>query len=238
MLQNSILVVSLWRLSCLLYLCLLAVLWAPVHDAAPVSTCTSACQASQVAALVDLYAATGGSQWAVSAGWSSLTPTTPISTVCDLLSTNQQGWCCDSSQSQCPAEYGISMLILARNNLKGTLPASFFTALGPTLLSVILSSMLMSYRPLSLAATSRHCSCVLGAGNQLSGTLPPLVAPHLIDLIVANNKLTGTVPNAIYSLPHVYRVDLVIPSPLQAYCSDHHVTFLQHCASCCREEIG
>ncbi|KAL3159978.1 hypothetical protein ABBQ38_010366 [Trebouxia sp. C0009 RCD-2024] len=60
-------------------------------------------------------------------------------------------------------------------------------------------------------------------GNQLSGTLPPLVAPHLIDLIVANNKLTGTVPNAIYSLPHVYRVDLggnrltgKIPAPTDA----------------------
>ena len=126
-------------MSCLLYLCLTGVLWAPSLYAAPLTTCTSGCQSSQVAALIELYAATQGNQWTVSAGWASLTPATPISTVCDLLVRNAQGWCCDSSQSECPAEYGISMLLLYRNNLQGALPASLLTALGPTLLSLILS---------------------------------------------------------------------------------------------------
>lgn len=143
-------IMSPWRVSCLLCLCLSGVLRAPLLRAVPVTTCSSACQAAQVSALVDLYAATQGSQWVVSAGWSSLTPATPIATVCAVLDNNLQGWCCDSTKSRCPAEYGIGMLILYRNNLKGTLPASLFTALGPTLLSVILSSM-------ELKATKFRC---------------------------------------------------------------------------------
>lgn len=124
-------------------LCLSCIVWAPSLHAVPVSSCTSSngCQQAQIEALVELYTATQGSQWRVSEGWSSLTSTTSISTVCAFLVKNQHGWCCDGTQSLCPVEYGISFLVLWGNNLKGTLPASFFSALGPTLLGLVLSSM-------------------------------------------------------------------------------------------------
>lgn len=120
-------------------LSLACIMWSPSLHAVPVASCDSACQAAQVSAMLDLYTATQGSQWLVSEGWSSLTPATPISTLCAVLESNSQGWCCNSSQALCPAEFGVSMLALWRNNLKGTLPASF-SALGPTLISLILSS--------------------------------------------------------------------------------------------------
>ena len=126
------------RVFCLLSLA--CILWSPSLHAVPIASCDSVCQAAQVRALLDLYTATQGSQWFVSEGWSSLTSATPISTVCAFLESNQQGWCCTSSQALCPAEYGISVLLMVGNNLQGTLPASI-SALGPTLLSLVLSSM-------------------------------------------------------------------------------------------------
>lgn len=122
-------------------LSLACAVWAPSLHAVPVTSCDSACQEGQVRALVDLYTATQGSQWLVSNGWSSLTVATPITTVCAFLEVNNQGFCCNSGQALCPAEYGVSMLVLAGQNLKGTLPPSLLPALGPTLLWLVLSSM-------------------------------------------------------------------------------------------------
>ena len=119
-------------------LCLSYLSWTPSVQASPVSSCGLSCQQAQVRALVDLYAATGGSEWFNSEGWSSLVPTTSLSDVCALLTSNGQGWCCYSSQTMCSGADGIGMLTLPRNNLRGTLPSSFFTALGPTLMSVVL----------------------------------------------------------------------------------------------------
>lgn len=125
------------RVFCLLSLA--CILWSPSLHAVSVASCDSACQTAQVRALMDLYTATQGSQWHVSEGWSSLTSATSMSTVCAFLENNLQGWCCTNNQALCPAEFGVSALLLFRNNLKGTLPASF-SALGPTLISLILSS--------------------------------------------------------------------------------------------------
>ena len=193
-------------------LSLASVLWSPSLHAVPVANCGSACQAAQVGALVDLYTATQGSQWLVSEGWSSLTSATSISTVCAFLYSNQQGWCCNSDQVLCPVEYGISVLALEGNNLKGTLPESL-SALGPTLLSVVLSSM----EPHAASFVTLTCSCCnlstcfAHADNQLSGTLPSFAsAPYLRDVILANNNLTGPVPSTLFSLPQAYRIDLVI----------------------------
>ena len=75
------------------------------------------------------------------------------------------------------------------------------------------------------------CSCgdllifALSAGNQLSGTIPTFNAPYLKDLIIANNNLTGTVPSSIFTLPQVYRIDLVT---FMNKVLPHHTVLLQH----------
>ena len=133
---------------CLL-LCFAGLLWTGSLNAA-VTTCTNtvssgstqSCQSAQVEALIELYAATGGADWIRSAGWSAITPTSTMADVCDMLTSNNQGWCCDT-QAQCPVNTGISMLILPYNNLRGTLPSTFLAALGPTLLSLVLSGTVL-----------------------------------------------------------------------------------------------
>lgn len=122
-------------------LSLACIVWAPSLHAVPVTSCDTVCQEGQVRALLELYTATQGSQWLLSEGWSSLTLATPITTVCAFLASNNHGFCCDSSQALCPADYGVSMLVLVGNNLKGTLPPSLLPALGPTLLWLGLNSM-------------------------------------------------------------------------------------------------
>ena len=60
-----------------------------------------------------------------------------------------------------------------------------------------------------------HLTCLLITGNQLSGAIPPFTGgttstvPYLKDMLLSNNQLTGSVPDAIFSLPQAYRIDLV-----------------------------
>lgn len=136
--QGGVLIMRARRVFGLLSLA--CILWAPSLHAVPVTSCDTTCQEGQVRALLELYTATQGSQWLVSEGWSSLTLATPITTVCAFLASNGHGFCCNSGQALCPAEYGVSMLVLAGNNLRGTLPPSLLPALGPTLLWLVLTS--------------------------------------------------------------------------------------------------
>lgn len=80
----------------------------------------------------------------------------------------------------------------------------------------------------SVALTCSRCETLTGvltADNQLSGTIPPVVAPYLRDMIIANNELTGTVPSTIFSLPQAYRIDLVIHSLWLSSSCDTYLSF-------------
>ncbi len=178
-------------------------------------TCNSTCYGAQVAALADLYTSTTGSEWLQAGDWATIPTlsTTDISAVCTILSESLTGLCCDYTQSACDYStdsYGVAALVLAGQNLQGTLPTSLLTALAPTLLFFIISGK----EVFSIRSENYFCSChydvTVVSGNQLTGTLPDLAQLTLAtDLLLAKNKFTGTIPAAVLELPSAVRMDLV-----------------------------
>lgn len=57
---------------------------------------------------------------------------------------------------------------------------------------------------------AKYMAAMCLAGNALTGPVPDFSAwTHVTDLVLARNKLTGTVPGQILQLPAAVRVDLV-----------------------------
>jgi hypothetical protein len=133
---------------------------------------------SECAALIDLYQSTNGGAWSYNSGWND-----------SLVPCAWYGVTCTGGH--------VTSIILSRNNLWGTLPASLdrLTALR---------ELDLEYNAISggipaLPATIERLN--LGA-NLLSGSIPPL--PAAADVVVlALNQLTGSIPNP---LPNSLRV--------------------------------
>lgn len=94
----------------------------------------------QLVALQDFYQATQGQQWLAQAGWN---------TSASGISLNACSWsgitCCnitapaDPDQEACTYNGAVQFVTLPYNNLRGTIPASFWAQLGCTLSGISLA---------------------------------------------------------------------------------------------------
>lgn len=159
----------------------------------------SAIPATQRAALVNLYNATGGSGWTGVSGWIG-----PPGTEC-----NWRGVGCD------PAESTVTRLLFDRNNLRGDLPSlsglpdlewlmvqnSFLTGRITTQLEGLrkLQIIQLSWNQFegSIPALDefRDLKVLQMAGNGLTGLIPPLhTFKSLEDILLRDNQLEGNLP--------------------------------------------
>lgn len=127
------------------------------------TTCDSTCQLAQINALISFYNTNGGSTWTrSSAEWAAFTPTTPFADVCSVLLATQTGYCCFTADTACGragvSGEGIAGLILPANNVKGTLPESFISALSPTILFVSLYGRIDAASPVLKLPSKRYAN--------------------------------------------------------------------------------
>ena len=130
-----------------------------------IGTMTVVGQLAPAAALYTLYSATNGPYWN-GGGWTS------------------SGNPCTFFAVRCNVNGQVTMLLLSRNNLTGTIPSTLFYS--------------------SYFTTITHIALDM---NNLSGTIPSSIGSliNLNFLDIGFNQLTGTIPNAL-SLTNVYMV--------------------------------
>ena len=170
--------------------------------------------AAQVAALTDLFHATGGATtWVRSDNW--LAPTDP----CDATAPWYGVSCTRVTERTLPhlwnasAARGVTALQLAANGLLGTLPDSLGTALGPSLQYLELgSNQLRGELPQSLLSGMPRLHTLYveprtdEVVDKLTGTLPAGMGdadglPNLRFLGLSRNALSGDIPPSFGKLP-------------------------------------
>ena len=170
--------------------------------------------ASDRAALVAIYNATGGANWGNNRNWLSNAPmgewhgvTTDSDgrvTHLDLRSNQLTG--------EIPAELGslsnLTNLNLSRNQLTGSIPAELGSLTNLTRLGLSLNQ-LTGEIPAELGSLT-NLERLLLTNNQLSGGIPGELGSltNLEDLDLSNNQLTGEIPAELGSLSNLTNLNL------------------------------
>ena len=161
-------------------------LWAlALAGAVPGSFAHAAIPAAERSALLDLFAATGGSSdWIYSLNWNG-----PPGSECGNDQSGAPAWfgvTCDSTNSH------VIGIYLPQNNLNGTVPASLAALTSLQTLNVSTNSLRGPIPSLSALTALQSVSL---EENTLSGTIPPLGAlVNLVGFDVSDNQLTGAIP--------------------------------------------
>eukprot|EP00803_Ostreobium_quekettii_P000399 evm.model.scf_50.10 EVM.evm.TU.scf_50.10 scf_50:171781-173942(-) len=164
--------------------------------------CDMACQETQKAMLLQLYASTGGRDWTVQQGWEEADTMShcgffgvhccAIDHTIVVKYITVDGWTvtygnsADSFGKYCPVRNAVAALTLSINNLHGTFPPGFF--------NVFISGLLY---------VDFH-------GNAIRGTIPSEVGSltMLRELSLHSNAFTGTIPLSIGSLSNLVALNL------------------------------
>lgn len=132
-----------------------------------------------------------------------------------------------------PSEIGLmkelSFLDLSHNNLTGPLPGSIINCENLSTL-IITNNHISGILPDSLLTIKNLTSLAMN-NNIIEGTLPSVINVNsmLSSISIANNKLIGTIPGSFLSLPNLISLDLsnnILEGPLPSEYASNNIQYL------------